>query len=183
MAARLRHLLLTGAPGCGKTTLVRCVIEQLHDLRLAGFYTQELRGEDGRRIGFQVIGVNGRSTTLASVRSKSKMRVGKYGVELSGFEQLLDAELNREAKHVDLFVIDEVGKMECYSRLFVELVGWLLDGETPVLGTVAQRGGGFIAEVKQRQSSDVVTVDSANRDALVAAIANRLKAGIPDHRA
>ena len=41
------HVLLTGTPGCGKTTLIRCIIEQLDDLRLAGFYTQELRGQGG----------------------------------------------------------------------------------------------------------------------------------------
>ena len=89
MGTRVKHLLLTGPPGCGKTTLVLRIIEQLRDLRLAGFYTQELRGDDGRRTGFQAIGLNGGSTALAGVRSKSKIRVGRYGVELSGFEQML----------------------------------------------------------------------------------------------
>ena len=53
-----RHILLTGLPGCGKTTLVRRVIEPLTDLRLAGFYTGEPRGTDGRRVGFEAIGLN-----------------------------------------------------------------------------------------------------------------------------
>ena len=72
------NILLTGTPGCGKTTLVRrVVVEQLQDLRLAGFYTLEVRGIDGRRVGFEAIGLNGERTKLAGVRSKSKMRVGK----------------------------------------------------------------------------------------------------------
>jgi nucleoside-triphosphatase len=183
MATRAKHFLLTGFPGCGKTTLVCRIIEHLRDLRLSGFYTQELRGGDGRRIGFQAIGLNGHSTTLASVRFKSRMRVGKYGVELPGFERLLDEELNRATGDVDLFVIDEIGKMECFSTRFVELVGRLLDSETPVLGTVALKGGGFISEVKQRRSTDVITVEAANRDALVEAIVNRLRAGISRHHA
>jgi len=180
MATRARHLLLTGFPGCGKTTLICRIIEQLRDLRLAGFYTQELRGDDGRRVGFEAIGLNGRSTTLASVRSKSKMRVGKYGVELSGFEQLLDAELNREAKHVDLFVIDEVGKMECYSKPFVELAGKLMDGDVPVLSTVAMKGSGFTADVKQRDDVELIRVDNDNRDRLVDDLAERIRDAV-DH--
>ena len=117
MAARI---LLTGTPGCGKTTLVRRVVEQLRDLRLAGFITQELRNEEGQRIGFEAIGLNSGSTMLASVKSRSKIRVGKYGVELSGFEKLIRDELQRPGDKVDLFVVDEIGKMECFSPLFVE---------------------------------------------------------------
>jgi len=71
------QILLTGTPGCGKTTLVRRIVEQLRDLRLAGFVTQEQRGNDGRRVGFQAIGLNGDSVMLAIVKSESKIRVGK----------------------------------------------------------------------------------------------------------
>ena len=175
MATRVRHLLLTGAPGCGKTKLVRRIIEQLRDLRLFGIYTQELRGEDGRRIGFQAIGLNGGSTTLASVRSKSRMRVGNYGVELSGFERLLDEELNRAAGDVDLFVIDEIGKMECFSSIFVETMRQILDGDTPLLATIAMKGGGFIQEVKDREDVDVFTVTQGNRDLLPLDLARRFR--------
>ncbi|MFC1597675.1 nucleoside-triphosphatase [Planctomycetota bacterium] len=171
----MRHLLLTGFPGCGKTTLVCRIIEQLRDLRLAGFYTQELRGEDGRRTGFQAIGLNGGSRTLASVRSKSKIRVGRYGVELPGFEQLVDEELNREAGDVDLFVIDEIGKMECFSGAFVELVGKLLDGDAPVLATVAMKGHGLIADVKKRHDVERITVHGGNRDRLVSDLVERIR--------
>lgn len=170
------QVLLTGSPGCGKTTLVRRILEQLGDLRLAGFYTQELRGEDGRRVGFKAVGLNGSSTILASVRSKSRIRVGRYGVELRGFEQLLNEELKRQSRDVDLFAIDEIGKMECYSRRFVELVGRLLGSETPVLGTIALKGGGFITDVKQRNAVELVHVDDGNRDRLARQLAERIRA-------
>jgi hypothetical protein len=41
------------------TLTVDGVIEQLGDLRLAGFYTQELLYADGRRVGFEAIGLHG----------------------------------------------------------------------------------------------------------------------------
>ena len=175
MTTRVRHLLLSGAPGCGKTTLVCRIIEQLRDLRLSGFYTQELRGEDGRRIGFQAIGLNGGSTTLASVRSKSRMRVGNYGVELSGFERLLDEELNRAAGDIDLFVIDEIGKMECFSELFVDLMRQILDGDMPLLATIAMKGSGFINEAKQRPDIELIRVTEENRNGLPLDLARRFR--------
>jgi nucleoside-triphosphatase len=175
MGMPAKHTLLTGFPGCGKTTLVRRVLEQLLGLRLAGFYTLELRDDAGQRLGFQAIALNGGSTTLASVRSKSSIHVGKYGVELPGFELLLDNEFNRHAGDVDLFVVDEIGKMECSSRLFAGLVGRLMDGDVPVLATIAMKGGGIITAVKQRSDVELVQVHDSNREGLVGDLAKRIR--------
>src|ERR1700719_1196061 len=76
----VKNLLLTGAPGCGKTTVLRRLAERLGDLRLAGFLTLELR-EHGQRVGFEAIDLNGQRAILAHVRSRSPTRVGRYGVE------------------------------------------------------------------------------------------------------
>ena len=56
MPSSAKNVLLTGFPGCGKTTVVRRGIQRLRDLQLAGFYTQELR-EAGRRVGFEAVGL------------------------------------------------------------------------------------------------------------------------------
>jgi nucleoside-triphosphatase THEP1 len=39
----MNNLLLTGSPGCGKTSVLKRALEHLGDLRLAGFLTMELR--------------------------------------------------------------------------------------------------------------------------------------------
>ena len=132
---------------------------------LAGFCTQELLGADGRRVGFEAIGLNERSTTLAHVSSKSKVRVGRYGVDLAGFEQLIDEEFAGDLD-VDLFVLDEIGKMECFSKLFEDAVRQILDGDIAVLATIALKGNGFIEQVKQRDDVELITVTPNNRDEL-----------------
>ena len=161
----MKNLLLTGEPACGKTTVVRRVLEGLGGLRLAGFYTQEVR-RAGSRIGFQAIGLHGTRVTLAHVLFSSPLRVGRYGVDLTRFEDLVEEELTKPAGAVDVFVVDEIGKMECFSRRFIDATRALLEGPVPVLATVGHKGRGFLTEVKTRRDIRLITVSKANRDAL-----------------
>ena len=163
-----KNLLLTGPPSCGKTTAVLRLVERLAGLRVAGLYTEELR-EQGRRVGFEVFGIStGKHARLAHVRSPPRHRVGRYGIEPLNLAWMVEAELERPAGTVDLFVIDEVGKMELLCPEFVRAVPRLLDGPAPVLATVALRGGGLIAEVKARADVRLVEVTDANREGLPA---------------
>jgi nucleoside-triphosphatase len=167
------NLLLTGKPGCGKTTLVCRVLERLGNRRPAGFYTREIRRR-GRRLGFEAVGLGGTSTVLAHVEHRTGVRVGRYGVDLRGFEPLVRRELSRPPGEVDLFVIDEIGPMECHSRLFVQCATNVLDGAAPVLASIASAGGGFMAEVRSRPDVELLTVSVANRDELAEAVERRL---------
>jgi nucleoside-triphosphatase len=167
---RFKHLLLTGAPGCGKTTVLERVAEHLADLRLAGFLTVEVR-EHGQRVGFEAVGLGARRAILAHVRSRSPVRVGRYGVEPGRLVPLIDEELVRPPGTVDAYLIDEIGKMECHCTQLISSMRTLLGGPVPVLATIALRGGGFIAEVKQRPDVQVVEVTQGNRQDLPRQIA------------
>lgn len=158
----VKNLLLTGPPACGKTTVIRRLIERLTDLRLAGFYTQELR-ECGQRVGFEAVGLSGSRAILAHVAFKSKHRVSKYGVEPERLEDLLQIELARPA---DAWIVDEIGKMELFCPAFIEAVPQLLDGSVPVVATVALRGQGLIAAVKARPDVGLIQVTNEKRDRL-----------------
>lgn len=154
-----KNVLLTGPPACGKTTVIRRLIERLPDLRLAGFHTQELR-EHGQRVGFEAVGLSGQRAILAHVGFQAKHRVGKYGVEPERLDELLQAELNRPA---DAWIVDEVGKMELLCPAFIMAVPRLLDGPVPVVATVALKGSGLIAAVKARTDIRLIHVTNENR--------------------
>src|SRR6516165_4817970 len=94
LLTRFKNLLLTGVPGCGKTTVLEQVLERLGDLRLAGFLTVALR-EHGQRVGFEAVGLGGRRAILAHVRFRSPVSVGRYGVEPDRFVPLVEEELLR----------------------------------------------------------------------------------------
>jgi nucleoside-triphosphatase len=169
-----KNLLLTGRPGCGKTTVVCRIIGRLTGRRLAGFYTEEIRRE-GKRLGFEAIGLGGGRCVLAHVDVRAKKRVGRYGVELDAFDSLVRAELGKSANAVDLFVIDEIGKMECLSEVFVQAATTVLGGPVPVLATIAARGGGLISQVKARLDVEILTVSAENRDRLSEHLLARLR--------
>ncbi|MBP2146839.1 nucleoside-triphosphatase [Methanofollis sp. W23] len=159
----MKNLLITGAPGSGKTTLVRRAVKGLPGI--TGFYTQEIR-EEGERTGFELIGFDGRRVLFAHVHSVSHHRVGQYGVDLQAFDAYLETTSLDQAE-TGLVVIDEIGRMECLSTRFRSLVTKLLDGPIPVVATVALRGDRFIEEVKVRHDVEMVVVTRENRDALL----------------
>ena len=161
-SGRGRNILLTGRPGIGKTTVMMRLSELVKTRSLAGFYTDEIRQGSGRQ-GFRATTISGQATIMAHVNVKGGRRVGRYGVDVAAFEELVLPELGRSA---DLVLIDEIGKMECFSSRFVEVVRTLLDNPTVVVATVALRGGGFIAEVKERPDVSIWQVTASNRDDL-----------------
>ncbi len=159
-----RVLLLTGRPGVGKTTVIRKVAAGLASRRLGGFYTEEMRA-DGERRGFRLVTFDGRDGVMAHVDVRGPARVGKYGVDVGIVDELAGSALVVRPD-VSVYLVDEVGKMECFSPAFVMAMRELLDSTKPVIATVARRGGGFIAEVKAREDTELLEVMRANRDEL-----------------
>ncbi len=157
-------LLLTGVPGIGKTTAIRRVAEHLAGRRLRGFYTEEIR-EHGRRQGFGLATFAGRTFAMAHVDFPQTYRVAGYGVDVAVIDQAA-AEALRVDDRVDVYLLDEIGKMECLSSKFVLAVRALLDSDKPVVATIARRGGGLIEEVKRRPDAELWELTRVNRDAI-----------------
>jgi|SRR5467141_796215 len=167
-----RVLLITGVPGVGKTTILRRVKGLLAGRRIRGFLTDEIRSERGERRGFQIETLDGQTARLAGVGLRSPDRVGRYGVDLNALDAVAVPALAPEEGAV--YLIDEIGKMECLSGAFTDAVARLLDSACPVIATVAQRGKGFIAEVKRHSRAESWEVTRANRDAMPGRIASWL---------
>ena len=163
-----RILLLTGVPGIGKTTLVRKVAARLQQYRLAGFYTEEIR-ESGQRQGFRLVTFNGEHGIIAHVDFNHQYSVGKYGVDVGAIDAFADAAL-AIADDIDVYIIDEIGKMECLSPRFVWSMKRLLDSDKTMIATVGKKGRGLIDKAKRWQRSLLWEITHANRDALVSQV-------------
>jgi nucleoside-triphosphatase len=176
-----RKVLLTGRPGCGKTTLVKRVVKNLPQ-RAAGFYTEEIR-DRAARVGFRLVTLDGAEAVLAHVDFKTPERVGKYGLDLSALEAVGVKAVRAAMRGQQLLVIDEIGPMEIRSAIFRDAVSEALDSEVPVLATITSRSLPFADAIKSRRDVTLIEVRSDNRERLVSELSDKfqtLNAGLND---
>lgn len=168
MVLKKKNILITGAPGVGKTTLIKKISQELKDSHPAGFFTSEIR-KKGIREGFELESLDGRTAILSHTGIKSPYRIGKYRVDVKCFEEFLGA-IPFFDLETGLIIIDEIGKMECMSEKFTELIERILDSGKPVLATIGLKGAGLVAEIKKRDDVRLFDLSTGNRDPLLTEI-------------
>ncbi len=138
-----------------------------------GFYTEEIKENNIRR-GFALIGPDSTKAILSHVNIVSPARVGKYGVDIPAFEKFLER-LNLPAADNRTIIIDEIGKMECFSPLFCRIITGLLASDKIVIATIALKGTPFIENLKKSSEIPILEVTRANRDNMPETILSRLQ--------
>ncbi len=161
-----KALLLTGHPGIGKTTILRQAADQLGD-RVGGFYTQEIVGPGGRK-GFELITLDGKKTVMAhkDLRGPDVPQVGRYGVDVPALERVGVAALKRAMERGQVLLVDEIGFMEIYSRLFCDTVMLAIMTRTPVIGSIMAKSHPEADVFKVLAQTTLWEVDKRNRDEL-----------------
>lgn len=167
-AASCNVLLISGVPGIGKTTVVQKVLHSLEDHTVAGFYTKEIRINRIRK-GFELVTLDGDKFVMAHIDIDSPCRVSKYGVNVMAIDAAVEKTLSNE-RDAEIYIIDEIGKMECFSNIFVQEVSWLLESGKLFVATISLKGNGFISEVKNRDGVELWEITKQNRDAIPAKV-------------
>jgi nucleoside-triphosphatase len=162
-------ILITGAPGVGKTTLIRRLVSALDQRNCTGFYTAEIR-EGNARKGFELVGLDGQKALLAHVEIDSPFRVGRYGVDVEGFDRFLAA-IGFAHTDADVVIVDEIGKMEMFSTKFIQLLDTAFTSDRLLVATISAGGSPAIQRFKQHSDVTLFTVTRSNRDHLVGEIA------------
>ncbi len=135
-------VLVTGQPGCGKTTAVKRLAAELAKVgvRLRGFVTEEVLSK-GSRVGFDVVTVpDGRRGVLSRKGGpRHQPRTGAYSVDVRSFEALALPTLQDDGRGDDehvAYVLDEIGRMELHSEAFAATVEKLLARGVRLLGAI-----------------------------------------------
>ena len=166
-----KNIFLTGLPGTGKTTAIRRAIDRLA-IPAKGFFTEEMR-ERGRRTGFMIETLDGNRGYLVHVDITGPHRVSKYGVSLENIDSIAVPSIEVTTDE-DIIVIDEIGKMECFSEKFRGAVTRALDSPAVVIGTIARMGVGLISSVKSRPDVEIIEITRSNRDTIPAVIIQKI---------
>jgi len=158
------NILITGPPGCGKSTLIEKVINRIEE-HVTGFFTREIK-DKGKRVGFSINTLDGREGILAHKSIMSEYRVGNYGVNINDIDNIAIPSIVPMGKDV-IVVIDEIGKMECFSSLFRDALMRVLPLQNWIIGSIAQKGGRFIQSIKERNDVRLIHISAQNRNMLV----------------
>jgi len=130
--------------------------------RAGGFYTEEIRGSDGNRLGFRLVTLDGQQADLAHMKIKSRQRVGKYGVDIEAMNKVGVPALEKALRDCEVIVVDEIGKMELFSKSFKDMVVKMLDSGKKVLGTIMFPTNPWTDAIKKRPDVELVPVTGTN---------------------
>ena len=162
---QIRWILVTGQPGCGKTTAVKKMVALLQSkqgVSCQGFYTEEVRDRSfsdstrTTRVGFDVVEVMKPSTkggpeqqrrgVLARTSGSglpTTYKTGKYYVDVDSFEEIALPALSirqYDNESIDnkrvIYVLDEIGRMELHSKQFPDHVRQLLSRGVWLVGAI-----------------------------------------------
>lgn len=128
-------IFITGEVKVGKTTLIKEISEILikSGYKISGFITTDVVKE-GKRIGFNIIDIVTKEERIfASKLIKTEHKFGSYYLNIKNLDKILENALKRE---YDFLVIDEIGKMEFYSKNFIESINNIIKKDINLLATL-----------------------------------------------
>ncbi|MEM0130357.1 MAG: nucleoside-triphosphatase, partial [Thermoplasmatales archaeon] len=116
------------------------------------------------------------SIIFAHKSINSRIRVGKFGVDLKAFDQVAVPALEWARENADVIIIDEIGKVEQESKQYTELVKEILELDRMMILTLHKKGRNpLLQEVKKRDDVRNLEVTQINRTLLPYKIAQLLK--------
>lgn len=129
---------------------------------VGGFITQEIR-EKGDRVGFQIVSYpEGKRGVLARKGMTSSYRLGSYGVNLQDLESIGCAAIEKALFSGRIIIVDEIGKMELFSKKFRGILNQALNSQQKVLATIMERKNEFADRIKAREDVTIVKMNRLN---------------------
>lgn len=144
-------IFITGMPGCGKTTLMLELVKELkaNNKKIAGIVTTELRNK--KREGFLIKDlVTGKQEVLASTKQiegqKERPKVSKYYVNIKAIDSIVK-EAEKSFDSADVILIDEIGKMEFFSKAFRAMLNKVFSLDKKIIATLHRA---YVKEYKNK---------------------------------
>lgn len=160
-------ILITAAPKTGKSTVLKNLIDQ-YAAPKSGFLVMRMQDRNHNNQGFLVQTLDGRTEILSHKKLiNSDILVGNgHKVDIEVVENFIAVEIEKALEQSDLFIFDEIGRMEAYSGKFLESCRKLMDSEVNFLGTILFDDEPWTLEFKTHPNVLLIEVTEINRDYL-----------------
>ena len=157
------HCLIVGAPGVGKSTLIRRVLQELNR-PIGGFLTKKEKGIFHPILGNPIyIYAVGEEEKQCEENLIGYCKDRRPVVYKEGFDRFAP-HLVEPVPQDGIVVMDEIGFMESASEAFCQGVLGLLDGEVPVLAGVKDKDTPFLTKVRTHPKATCFYLTEENRD-------------------
>jgi len=161
-------IFLTGTPGIGKSTILEQVNNSYKGKKF-GIISRELKDKLGHRIGFEAVNFQGKRSTFAHINQiKSPFLIGgKYFVDLNILDHFVVSQILRGVNHPQSLVfIDEIGRMQAFSKKFIYAVQKLVHSNSNILATIVSDPEPWSLQFKNDKHLILVQITKSNRTLL-----------------
>jgi nucleoside-triphosphatase len=167
-------IVLTGAPGVGKTKAVMRVARELKErgVKVRGIVSRDLK-TNNTRIGFEFIDLTTNDRNVLASVTGNGPKVGKYFVNVAGCRFAAER-LTSAVRNSDVIICDEIGPMELKSKEFIDSVKNLLYVDKKVIVIVHQKLQHLLTDEFRNKSSLLINLDLENRDEVNQILFDRL---------
>ena len=159
-----KNVLIAGAPGIGKTKLINHLLRDLSPLLIRGFHKEAIKENEILK-GFRIITFKFEELILAHIHIEGPDRYQAFGLNLDGFDKIVENQLSIN-NPVELFMVDEVGPMECISKKFRHKFIEILDSEIPVIATLTSMEILGTLDIKKRKDISLLKMTHSNRNSM-----------------
>ena len=161
----MKHILIVGSRGVGKSTLIRRVLTEL-GRPVSGFETKKEDSLADEFLGSPVYIYDAWQT-----REQTADRLVGYCKHkcLDTMKEAFDRyapKLLAPVPKGHIILLDELGFMESASEAFCSSVLALLDGDIPVIAAVKEKDTAFLNAVRSHPKGKCFYISEDNRDAL-----------------
>jgi nucleoside-triphosphatase THEP1 len=161
-------ILLTAPPATGKSTVIGKVVGAFRGTK-RGIVAREIRDAHGERSGFTSVNASGASRQFMFVTETPDENSigGLFNVDVAAVDGFVVPELKEGfSARCGLLYVDEIGRAQAKSALFVEALREILAGNVNVLASIVYEDEPWSLEFKHHPDVCILEVTEKNRERL-----------------